>query len=86
MATAVNARDTAPALSAQLVSVGATVYPAGRALRIDCTTGGSITYTIGDGSTIILHPQANTIYDYNDSVVGVPAVGGGYVGAIYILY
>ena len=82
--TQLNPRDTAPTQSVQLVVVGATVYAAGRALLIDCTGTGALTYTLQDGSTITIHPQANTIYEFNDSVVQVASFAGS--GNVYIKY
>lgn len=83
MVAQANARDTAPTQSATAVTPG-TIYAASRGLRIDCTVTGVLSYTLADGSGIVLHLTGGDIYEFNDSVISVPTWTG--TGAIYLLY
>ena len=75
--TAVNARDTAPALSAVLMSSAAAAIAASRAVLIECTVTGTVTIIMSDSSIIsALVVQANTLYEWNYSVIGYIQVSG----------
>lgn len=82
-ATAVNARDTAPALSA-LAMTAASVYQAGRAFLFNCTGAGTITVTFQDGSTLTFTAASGTVYEYNWSIVSYTLSSA--TGAVYNLY
>lgn len=47
---------------------GEPVLP-GRAILLDVTGAGTVTYTLLDGSVISLNLQVGQIYEFNDSVV-----------------
>ena len=75
--TAVNARDTAPALSAVLMTSAGAPIPASRAVLIECTGNGTITLIMSDSSIIsALVIQTNTLYEWNYSVIGYINVSG----------
>lgn len=82
--TTVNARDTAPAMSALLLSVGGAAVAAGRALIANISTAGNMVVTLEDGSTMTLGLNATTLYEWNWSVVGVVSYSG--AGTFYNLY
>lgn len=75
--TTSNLRDTAPSISATLMTSNGAPVPASRAVLIECTGTGTITIIMAD-STIIsaLTVQNNTLYEWNYSVIGYIQVSG----------
>lgn len=57
-----------PAVSASLLTNNTNGIP-GRALFINCTGTGTITVTMSDGTTLTFSIQANTLYQFNWSVL-----------------
>lgn len=72
-----NARDTAPAQTAVLMTSAGAPINASRAVLIECTATGTITLIMADSSIIsALVIQNNTLYEWNYSVIGYINVSG----------
>lgn len=74
---ALNARDAAPAQTAVLMTSAGAPVAASRAVLIECTVTGTVTIIMADSSIIsALVVQANTLYEWNYSVIGYIQVSG----------
>jgi hypothetical protein len=80
--TAINARDTAPTGTVVAMTASAT-YNAGRAVLIDCTATGTFIPVFADGTSATIHLQANTVYEFNWSII---SWAGGQTGNVYNEY
>lgn len=66
----------------KLVNGGAAIQ-GGRAVLIDCTVTGTFIPVFANGSTATIHLQANTVYEFNWSII---SWSGTQTGAVYNEY
>ena len=76
-------RDSGPASSATAMT-SAGVYQQGRAIFMDCTTVGGITFNFADASTLTFTFPAVGIYEFNWACTGYTLNSG--AATVYNLY
>ena len=82
----VHSSDTSPTSGSLALTAGVTGVNPGRAIRIDCTTTGTLTYVLMDASVMVLHLTGGTVYEFNDAVTSFTGWTNSGVGAVYNLY
>ena len=77
-----NAINNFPAQGAEPMSAGVRVRP-GRAVLIDCTGSGTMTFTFFDDTTATINVQPSTLYQFNWAAVQYTTTG---TVTVYKLY
>lgn len=62
-------RDTGPAGSC-LSMTSSSTYQQGRAVLINCTTAGTLTFTFSSGSTLAMNLAQAGVYEFNWAITG----------------